>query len=126
MTEEAPRAGHNGFDPAKAEAFIKRVERIEADIGKEKSDYMNTCKALREDIKNVLNEAKDAGLPKAAMKAVLKARTLERKLEEAREDLDPDMQDTYDNIRLALGDLAELPLGQAAMSKSMDELAGHA
>jgi uncharacterized protein (UPF0335 family) len=114
------RAGHNGFDPDKAQSFIDRCENIDKELEREKGEYMARCKALRGDKKDVLSEAKDQGFNTTAMKAVLKTRALERKVEETRDELDNDVQDSFDNIRLAIGDLADLPLGQAALAQAAE------
>jgi uncharacterized protein (UPF0335 family) len=78
-------------------------------------DYMTKCKGPHGDIKSILDEAKKAGVPKASLRAVVKSRELERKAVKQRAELgDLDLQDKYDLIRHALGDLADTPLGQAA------------
>lgn len=118
MAENVTKAGHNGFDPEKAQSFVSRVENLNQDMETLKAEHMAKCKAVREDIKDVLEEAKGEGIPKGALKAVIKVRELERKAERARDDLDSDVQGDFDNLRLALGDLAETELGQAAMDKA--------
>lgn len=99
----------------KGAKFVERIENLNADLDKMKSAYMNECKAVREDIKEVLKEAKGDGFNKSTIKAVVTARALERRAEAAREDLDMADRDVFDNIRHELGDLAETPLGKAAM-----------
>lgn len=51
---------------------------------------------------------------------MIKTRQLENRLEHLRDDLEPDEVETYDAIRLALGDLSDLPLGKAALAKAPD------
>lgn len=114
--ETRARVGSNGFDPQKVQGFVARIESLHADIASIMGKAMSDCKSVHEDIKIVYDEAKDeAGIPKKALKSVIKARDLERKADEVREDLEPDTQETYDQIRFALGDLADTPLGQAAL-----------
>lgn len=116
---DTPKAGTvNGVNSDHAQGFVSRIENLYDDLEKERSEYMLRCKDIREGIREVLDEAKEHGIGKTALKAVIKTRALERKLEELRDDLEPDQQETYDQIRHALGDLAELPLGQAALDKS--------
>jgi hypothetical protein len=79
---------------------------------------MNRARQIRDSIARVLVEAKDAGIPKKEFKLVIRTRALENKLEAIREDLEPDEAETYDAIRTALGDLGDLPLGQAALAKA--------
>lgn len=102
--------------------FVKRVETLHKDLATEKSEYMTNCKTIREDIKQVLSDAADAGITRKTIKTAVKVRALERKAAEAREDLDIAERDHLDNIRLSLGDLAELPLGKAALGEG-DEAA---
>lgn len=107
-------AGHNGFEPETVKGFVARIERLHKDIASEKGSYAQAIGVIRGDIKEIFDEAKDAGIPKKELKAVIKTRALEARVAAARDDLEAEQQDTYDNIRLALGDLADTPLGEAA------------
>ncbi len=84
--------------------FVLRIESINQTLEEEKGEYMARCKVMREDIKEVLDEAKESGLAKKAVKSVVAARDLERRAEAARAALDPEQQDEHDQLRLALGD----------------------
>jgi uncharacterized protein (UPF0335 family) len=111
-----PTAGHNsGVDWSAARQYVERVE----EVNKQKASIMGTamaeCKVLSEDIGEILDEAKNKGIPKKAVRAVVRARALEQKASEAREALEAEQMDAFDNLRLALGDLSELPLGQHAL-----------
>jgi len=117
MAEKA-RPGSNGFDPEVVKNAVDRVENIEAEMLKEKMAWMSKCKAHKSDINLVLDEAKEKGVPKKELKSVLKARELEAKAQAARDNLEPDEQDTHDQIRFALGDLDQTPLGDAALANS--------
>lgn len=116
----APRpAGSNGFNPEKTKAYVERVERLNDDITSIMLTALSKCKEVHGDIKIVYDEAKDTdGIPKKALKKVVKARQLEAKARKVREDLEGDEQDSFDMIRHALGDLAELPLGAAVLAKT--------
>lgn len=104
----------NGFDKDKTASFVNRIENLYADIDVLKSDFMLKCKGIHGDVREVVQEAKDvAGIPKKELRAVIKARTLERKAERVREDLEPEEMDNFDLIRQALGDLVDTPLGLA-------------
>lgn len=117
---EAPTAATNvaGVNMDSAKGFVERMESLHVDLDKLKSSYMLDCKDIRGSIKEVLQEAADAGISKKALKAVVKARELERKADVLRDELEPDQQDTYDNIRLALGDFSETELGAAALERA--------
>lgn len=111
-----PRKGGGADNPNLVIEFVGRIENLHADLEKEKSAYMLACKALHQDIKEVLEEAQSKGLPKKPLKAIVKQRALEKKVAACRDDLDDiDHLSAFDIMKAALGDLADLPLGQAAM-----------
>jgi uncharacterized protein (UPF0335 family) len=115
-TEAAtPKPGHNGFDPALLKGYVERIDNLKDEMASAKGSYMKTARECRDAINDVLTEAKDKGIPKKELKAVLKARDYTRKADAAREDLEGDAQDTFDAIAHALGLFADTPLGQAAM-----------
>lgn len=126
MSEQAdagqdPRPGNNGYDPEKVRGYVERIEKIDGELESEKGSYMRTCQGLRGSQKDILEEAAEKdGIPRKELKAVLKARRLERKAEKVRAELESEQQDTYDLIRHALGDLADTPLGAAAAAKAPD------
>ena len=110
---------HNGIDAAPT--YVNRIENLMDDLEKEKSEFMHRAKAIRTDIKLVLAEASDAGIPKKELRAVIKTRKLESRIEKLRDELEPDEIETYDQIRFVLGDLADTPLGEAALAKASDQ-----
>jgi len=118
--EDAPKPGHNGFDPKAVSSFVARIEGLHGDLLHERSQYMLRCKGVREDISLVYDDAKDAGVPKRALKSVVKARELEAKAAKVRDELEAEDMESHDLIRQALGDLAELPLGQAVLAQHPD------
>lgn len=112
----------NGYDKEKTKNFVARIESLHADIASIMGSALNECKGVHADIKLVYDEAKEiAGIPKKALKRVIKARALERKAAEVREELEGEDQDSFDNIRLALGDFASTELGQAALNGATEQ-----
>lgn len=105
----------NGFDPAIAKGFVDRIENLHSDLAAEKGEFMQKCKVIHADIKEVLTEAKNAGIPKKPLKSLVKQRKLERDIEDIRTDLEGDDQDSFDQLCLALGKFAETGLGAAAL-----------
>lgn len=65
----------------KAAPYLKRIESLHSDMETAKIEYMNKCKARRQDVKDVLAEAEDAGVPKKPLKGLVKYRLLEKKAE---------------------------------------------
>lgn len=109
------QAGSNGFEPAKT--WVAEIEKHMATLATYTGEHMARCQKVREMIADCYDRAKDAGVPRKELKAVIKVRGLEKKIAAAREELD-DGGETFDMIRHALGDLAELPLGKAALDRS--------
>lgn len=102
-------AGSNGFKPEEVQSFLTRVENIHAEIRSVKAANAKRCKELLDDIKDVLDEAKQAGIPKKELRAHIKVKELTDKIEAIREDLEEDEQEVFDQLAIALG-----PLGEAA------------
>jgi uncharacterized protein (UPF0335 family) len=111
----------NGYDPQTVKGLISRIEECEAEILREHMTYMGKVKELREDIGEILEEGKSKGIPRKALKLVIKTRKKQAELEAIREDLEGDEQDSYDLLRHALGDLADTELGQQAMARQAEK-----
>jgi len=94
--------GHNseagGIAGDRLRSFIERIERLT----EEKA-------ALTADIREVFNEAKGTGFDTKIMRAIIRERAMDAASRQERDAL-------LDLYRNALGMLADLPLGQAAMS----------
>lgn len=113
----------NGFDPDVLNSIVGRIEQVFVELDSLRGTYMQDCKSFREDIANLYDEAKARGVPPKSLKKAVKARELNRKIEALREDLDLVDRETYDQIRHALGDLADTPLGDAALNKAARPIA---
>jgi len=94
------------------EEILSHEERLEA----ARIEYMNTCRAIRGEIKTVYDEAKEAGVKKKVLKAKVKQHSYLMKADACRTDLEADEQNEFDLIVQKLGGLAELPLGLAALN----------
>ena len=86
----------NGYDGELVKELIGRHEEIESEIESEKGAFMAKCKNLRKGQAEILTEGKARGIPKAALKNVIGARKLQRKLDAIREELDGDDADNFD------------------------------
>lgn len=103
--EQAVKIGQDGAhltDDAKKklQGFIGEIERWEAEKA-----------TIQADIGQIYNSAKDSGFCTKAMRAIVKARKKTAKQREAEEAL-------IDVYKHALGMLADLPLGAAAIEKA--------
>lgn len=111
-----PIAGHNGIDQKALEGFISRAENVDAEIDKIMAEAKEKCQPFRDDLKVIKNEAADDGFPKKSFAAALKHRRLKRKADTAGDKLNEGLKNDYEQMLFALGDLAETPLGQAALN----------
>ena len=88
--------GHNSEDK-RLQSFISRVERLNEER-----------KAIGDDIREVMAEAKSAGFDTKIMRKII----AERKMDAAARAEQEALMETY---RAALGMISDLPLGEAAL-----------
>ena len=113
--KDAKPAGHNGYDPEKAKQVIDACKELYGEIADIKADRAAKCKDRHSEIRDIIDDAKKSyGMSKGAVRSVLKIHNLEDKARRERDDKSSDKQDEIDQLRHALGDLADTPLGQAA------------
>lgn len=108
MTDE-PQILTNGPDPELTYACIREVERIDDEIESEKGAYMARVKAIKERRKAIIEDYRDRGLSAREIKAALKIRAQEAKIEDIRADFEE--QEDLDQFDLFLDALAR---GEAA------------
>lgn len=109
----------NGIDPEVGKSYVSRIERLEGEIESERGKYMAAAKRIREDIKTVISEAKDDGIPKRALKSIIATRKLDRKKAKIENGIDDiDDQAAFEQLKEALGDYADTPLGEAALDNA--------
>jgi uncharacterized protein (UPF0335 family) len=104
-------------------SYVARIEECKGEIERKHMAYMGEIKEIRSDIADIFTEAKDNGLPRKALKLVIKTREKQAELEAIREDLEGDELDQYDLLRHALGDLADTDIGQAALERQAEKQA---
>jgi uncharacterized protein (UPF0335 family) len=100
-------SAHNLGENSRAvlKSLIDRIEAVEAEK-----------QAAADDIKEIYAEAKSTGFDTAAMRAVIKF----RKQDKAKRD---ERQSIIDAYLHALGELADTPLGRAAIDREFGEAA---
>lgn len=108
----------NGFDAEVLKRFVGEIERHHDQIASYKGEHAQRVKSVQEMISDVYDRAKDAGVPKKQLKAVIKERGLLKKIEGLRDDMEDDQAETFDQIKFALGMIADLPLGEATLARS--------
>ncbi len=122
MAKQANGIGHNSGRTLtqQGKSYVERIETCLKAIVFEQEKARELIKPLREDVNEILTEAESNGLTKKSIRAVVKARALAMKADAAREALDIADRDTFDRIRLALGDYADTELGGAALAAAPD------
>lgn len=105
MAKEATPS--NGFNAEEVQGFVTRIEQIQSEIRSVKAANAKRCRELLDDVKEILDEAKQAGIPKKELKANIKAIDLASKLQAVRDELEPDEQEVFDQLAVALGPLGE-------------------
>ena len=108
----------NGFDATVLKRFVGEIEKHHGQIASYKGEHAQRVKSVQEMISDVYDRAKDAGVPKRELKAVIKERVLLKRIEALREDLEEEQAETYDQIKHSLGMLSDLPLGEVALKRS--------
>lgn len=110
------RAGRNGFDPADVERRVSAFENVQGDIDQIMADARAECQPHRDDLKQIKKDAAEQGhIPKKVFAAKLRERRLKRQADAIRKKLDMADQGTFDQLSSALGELRDLPLGEAAL-----------
>src|SRR5262245_46397530 len=106
----------NGFDTALLEGFLRDIDEADERLASPEGEYMEAWKGPRQDIADVYEAVKERGLPVKSFRTYVKNRRLERQKGSNVQKLDLDQQADYKQMAEALGELSELPLGQAALA----------
>ncbi|MCZ8098171.1 MAG: DUF2312 domain-containing protein [Burkholderiales bacterium] len=109
-------ARSNGIDPAVLKSLIARLDEQDAKLASAKGVYMKAAQKVAEDKKDLFTEAKSKGINPKALKTELKCRDYANKAAGLRASLEPEDAEQAELVRASLGGLAELPLGQAAVT----------
>ena len=81
--------------------------------------YVESCKPVNEAVANAYEIAsKAAGVPMKVLKATIKQRELQRKIEGIPEKFEDETRETFDMVCQALGDFGDTPLGGAAKDRA--------
>lgn len=94
----AAEAKTNGYSMKAIDAFLDRMEGIEAECASIMGKAMQECKALREDQKDIKQEAKDAGIRSKVFAEMWSARKALSKSETALLALEGDDRDQIEEI----------------------------
>jgi uncharacterized protein (UPF0335 family) len=106
--------------------FLDRIMGVYGDIDTVMNEAKRKCAPHREDIKQIKKDANEAGFSAKELNALVRKERLERKIAAIPDEFDDEQKERYEDMLHALGELAELPLGQAAAEKHPDHQANGA
>lgn len=115
--------GRNRATPSEMASYVDEFEKLEKEKLDRKMAYMAECAKISARQKDLCDDAKGAGLNGKVLRATVKQRALERKAAAIVEALEDDDADLVRDIREALGDFADLPLGAAAVDRDDERTA---
>lgn len=109
--------GRNRATPDEAGSFVDQYEQYEREIDALKIEHMNKVRKVREKQSDLLDDAKSQGVSKKIVKTLAAVRKLEAKAKDQMEEMEADDKAFALDIRKALGDFADMPLGAAAVDR---------
>lgn len=107
----------NGYDGKQIQGFLKNIGKQHDELDKLKSEHMLRCKGPRSHIKETMKAVREAEINVAAFRVELKRHLEERKHEKRVAALEDDDAEAHELIETALGELADTPLGKAAIAR---------
>lgn len=111
----AKLASQGGIDPDAVKNFSDRLTQLHDDLEE-------TAGAIKADIKEVYEEAREAGIKPKLLRMAFKAARDTKKRNAKIDKMDADEKIELELIERALGDFADTPLGQAATGKAGAEI----
>lgn len=108
----------NGYDPALVKQFVNDILRHKDDLLSLKGEHMQRCKVIQEHIKDTKDRAKESGIPRKALNALLSKIDLEAKIDGLTEGMEEDDEIAFEALEVAFGDFADTPLATAALDKA--------
>ena len=107
--------GRNRANDSEAASFVERFEELEANVLKRRMSFLEDCRKIRHEQKELLDDAKSQGVAKQVVRSVVRARALQTNITALEENLEDDDRQLFKGIRDVLGDYGDTPLGQAAI-----------
>lgn len=112
------KPGHNGYNREQIEGYVNEFEEHDEAIAEIMRKAREACQPHVDDQKAIVKAAaENAHVPKKVFRAMLRERSLERKRDAVRGTLSEDQQETLDQVKHALGILADTPLGGAVLDQ---------
>ena len=109
----------NGFDSKQLQGYLSEIDAADVEIERLKEEFKDEAAPAKEQIKDTLKAAKDAGINMAAFKVVVAEHRAEKRLDRKIDRLDMADRADYEAMVEALGPLADTPLGEAALGRTL-------
>ena len=117
-------AAGNQIDGKKLKDFVARIDSLDEAQLSERGKFMERCRRIKEQKDVIFDEAKNAGIPVKELRKVIKAKSLEKQADALFSELEPDEQENFEAIRVALGDWDnETPMGRYANEQRAEKQA---
>ena len=107
MAKQATHSNH--FDADIVNGALSRIDELDKELASAQGAYMSTCRGFRDQIKQVIEEAREKGIPSKEFRALVSIRRLEAKTRKIAAGLEPDQQDTLAMLA-ATEKVMDLPL----------------
>lgn len=118
MAKEATVENANTPSDEQIKAAVSAIEARQAELLKEKMESMSRSKRIRAQMREDYAAAKAEGIRPKLLRKICKERDFERKIGALHDDLEDDEKNEINMLMDKLGDFANLPLGQAAVSRA--------
>lgn len=94
--------GHNGINETEAKRWLGEIGRVYDELGAQKIENMNRCRAIRERLPDIYKSAKAAGICVKALKAAVKVQRAEKALDDLIDKATPEVEEdreAFDYLR---------------------------
>lgn len=108
----------NGGPLAGLKGYLTEIDVQDDELESLRSEYMNSCKAPRQAIKEIKASAKEAGVNMKAFAEILTEHRETRAHEKRLAALEPDDFASYEEMERVLGDFGSTPLGDSALQRA--------
>lgn len=102
----------NGLD-----RYLEQIGEQDDELASMRGAYMADCRGPRGRIKEIKGQAREAGNDMPAFNELLAKYRFDRRHAQRIADLEPDSAQALEEMKVALGGLLDLPLGQAAVER---------
>lgn len=97
--------------------FLDRIMEVQGEVDTIMKNAKMACSPLREDMAQIKKEANEAGFTAKEFNTLIRKARLEHKIEHIADEMDEEQKERFEDMLHALGELKDLPLGEAAAAR---------